>query len=144
MRFVKKSGSSLSGLVTQFIKFGLVGVANNVIFLAVYYLIVLWQSNLYLVGNVVGFLVSTLNAYLLNSRFVFGKGRANGKSGQALVKTYVTYTVSLGISTGLLYLLVDQWGISEKIAPLISLMITVPLNFLLNKLWVYRTRSEEK
>lgn len=143
MKIGKKKGTPLSILVTQFIKFGMVGVANNVIFLAVYYLIVLWQSDLYLLGNVVGFLVSTLNAYLLNSRFVFGQERGNGKSKQALVKTYVTYTISLGISTGLLYLLVDLWGLSEKIAPLISLMVTVPLNFVLNKLWVYRVRSNQ-
>lgn len=143
MKIGKKKGTPLSILVTQFIKFGMVGVANNVIFLAVYYLIVLWQSDLYLLGNVVGFLVSTLNAYLLNSRFVFGQERGNGKPKQALVKTYVTYTISLGISTGLLYLLVDLWGLSEKIAPLISLMVTVPLNFVLNKLWVYRVRSNQ-
>lgn len=141
MNIGKRNGTRLSALVTQFIKFGMVGVANNVIFLAVYYLVIMWDDNLYLLGNVAGFLVSTLNAYLLNSRFVFGKDSGSGKSKQALVKTYLTYTLSLGISTGLLFLLVDVWGISEKIAPLISLMITVPLNFVLNKLWVYRVHS---
>lgn len=137
----KKNTANLPSLVMQFVKFGLVGVANNLIFLAVYYLVVMVNSELYLLANVLGFLVSTMNAYLLNSRFVFRQTDGKGSSKQALLKTYLTYTLSLCISTGLLFLLVDIWGLSEKIAPLISLMITVPLNFVLNKLWVYSAQK---
>ena len=61
----------LSSLLPQFIKFGVVGILNNAISLAVYYLVVFLNPGFYLVGNALGFLVSTLNAYLLNSRFVF-------------------------------------------------------------------------
>lgn len=125
-------------LLSQVIKFGIVGVLNNVICLAVYYLVVLVNEELYLLGNVLGFLVSTLNAYLLNSRFVFREKDQTKAPKGSLYKTYATYMLSLGVSTGLLYMLVDVMQMSEKIAPLISLMITVPMNFILNKLWVYK------
>lgn len=128
----------LSSLLPQFIKFGVVGVLNNAISLAVYYLVIFLNPGFYLVGNALGFLVSTLNAYLLNSRFVFkGKNKKSFNKAQ-LGKTYATYTLSLCISTVLLYVLVQQLKISEKIAPICSLMVTVPLNFLLNRFWVYK------
>lgn len=128
--------------LSQVIKFGMVGVLNNIICLAVYYVVVAFNAQLYLLGNVLGFLVSTMNAYLLNSRFVFRTGEQKQGGKGSLFKTYLTYTLSLCISTGLLFLLVDILGISEKIAPIISLIVTVPLNFVLNKLWVYGNKSK--
>ena len=141
-------------LVQQFVKFGIVGVINNAISLAVYYLVVHFNSELYLAGNALGFLVSTLNAYLLNSRFVFqdkdkdkDKGRNKDKKAFSIVqlwKTYAMYTFSLCISMALLYVLVQWLSVSEKIAPIYSLMITVPLNFTLNRFWVYKKSDHSK
>jgi len=45
---------------------------------------------------------------------------------------------SRGRSPGLLYLWVDIVGISNIIAPLINIIMIIPLNFLLNKLWVFK------
>lgn len=128
----------------QFIKFGMVGVLNNIISLAVYYAVVFFQPELYLIGNAFGFLVSTLNAYVLNSRFVFrtAEGGTGGK--KTLAKTYVMYTIALAMSTGILYLLVDVLAVHEKIAPIISLMITVPFNFILSKVWVYKRKEVQE
>ncbi|MGO5029157.1 GtrA family protein [Candidatus Agathobaculum pullicola] len=124
--------------VSQIVKFGLVGILNNIICLLVYYLVIAIDAKLYLLGNALGFIVSTLNAYFLNSRFVFCPATKKEIPKGSLVKTYLTYMLSLCISTCLLFLLVDIMGIYEKVAPIISLMITVPLNFVLNKLWIYR------
>ena len=124
--------------VSQIVKCGLVGLLNNIICLLVYYLVVAIDAKFYLMGNALGFIVSTLNAYFLNSRFVFRTATQKEIPKGSLVKTYLTYMLSLGISTCLLFLLVDIMGIHEKIAPIISLMITVPLNFVLNKLWIYK------
>lgn len=125
----------------QFVKFGLVGVLNNVISLIVYYMVIFFSPEIYLVGNAMGFLVSTLNAYILNSKFVFSTGQRASNAKSTLAKTYVMYTVSLIMSTGILYLLVDVLEIHEKIAPIISLMITVPFNFIVSKLWVYKRKG---
>lgn len=131
-------------LIQQFVKFGIVGVINNAISLAVYYLVVYFNSELYLAGNALGFLVSTLNAYLLNSRFVFQDKDKKTFSRVQLGKTYAMYTFSLCISMALLYMLVQWLSVSEKIAPIYSLMITVPLNFILNRFWVYKKPDHPK
>lgn len=125
----------------QFVKFGVVGIMNCLISLAVYYIVLAINHEWYLAGNALGFLVSTLNAYLMNRRFVFGKDNTEKKNGVMLLKTYVTYTAALGISTGLLYLFVEILHTNDKLAPLLCLLITVPFTFLINKFWVYRERS---
>ena len=126
----------------QFIKFGMVGVVNNMISLAVYYLVVFFSPKLYLLGNILGFLVSTLNAYTMNSRIVFRSGEEKVGGRNALWRTYAVYMFSLGISTGILYITVSVLHLGERIAPIFSLMVTVPFNFLMNKFWIYRKRSE--
>lgn len=124
----------------QFIKFGIVGASNTAVSLAVYY-IFLWLSlNLY-IGNALGFVLGTLNAYIWNSRFVFKKDKKR-KNSVIIIKTYIGYAFSLVLSELLLFVWVDVLHISEAIAPIINLFITVPLNFVMNKLWVYRSSGE--
>lgn len=57
----------------QFIKFGIIGVSNTLIGLGIYYIFIFINSGLYLVGNTVGFLVSVINAYYWNNKYVFNK-----------------------------------------------------------------------
>lgn len=119
----------------QFIKFGIVGLSNTAISLGIYYLFIWINRNLYLIGNAVGFVVSVLNSYFWNSKYVFRKKDEKLKT---LVKTFLAYSTNLLIGTILLYLFVEKLQISEVIAPLLNLVITVPLNFVLNKCWVMK------
>ncbi len=119
----------------QFMKFGIVGLSNTAISLGIYYLFIWINRNLYLIGNAVGFIVSVLNSYFWNSKFVFKKKDEKVKT---LVKTFLAYSTNLIIGTVLLYLFVEKLQISEVIAPLLNLIITVPLNFILNKCWVMK------
>ncbi len=136
----------LKALIVQFIKFGIVGVSNTLISLIVYYIFLFINSDLYLVGNAVGFTVSTFNAYFWNNKFVFKKGKKE-KNIAVIAKTYISYGFSFFVSEGLMYVLVDILKVSKVIAPIAILFVTIPLNFLLNKLWVYgngeRRKSEE-
>ncbi len=121
--------------LVQFAKFCLVGVSNTAISLAAYYIFVMISKDLYIVGNAVGFVVSVLNSYFWNSNFVFKKKDEKAKT---IIKTFLAYGTNLFIGTGLLYLLVDILGISAYIAPLLNLIITIPLNFVINKFWVMK------
>mgnify|MGYP003742959237 CR=1 FL=1 len=120
----------------QFIKFGIVGFTNTLVHLAVYYLLIRFRVH-YLAANTAAFVISVLNAYLLNSRFVF---RAAGKRSHAksVAKMFVTYGATFLLSTLLMYIYVDRLGINEKLAPLLNVFVTTPVNFLLNKFWTFR------
>lgn len=121
--------------LVEFAKFCLVGLSNTFISLACYYIIVLINEDLYIVGNFVGFFVSVLNSFFWNSHFVFKKTDEKGKT---LVKTLLSYGFSLLLGTGLLYIMVDVMHISALLAPIINIIITTPINYVINKLWAYK------
>ena len=59
-----------------------------------------------------------------------------------LLKTFTSYSFTgLGCSTLILMLLVGELHLSPYLAQAINLMIGIPLNFTLNKLWVFRNAS---
>ena len=128
----------LKKLVMQFVKFGLVGVSNTLVAWACYYLFLWIDEDLYMVGSIVGTVVSIANAFFWNDRFVFKGGKNDWKSKlKRLGKTYVSYGGTSLLSTFLLWLEV-QLGVSKAVAPIVNLIITIPLNFIINKLWTFR------
>lgn len=123
-------------LIKQFVGFGLVGVTNTLISLLIYYVLVYFGCH-YILANCFGFIGGVINSYFLNSRLVF-KNKAEKNSKKAFIKVTISYGISFGISTVLMYIMVDKLNISEYIAPLIRLVVTVPINFVLNKLWAFK------
>jgi len=123
----------------QFVKFGLVGVTNTAIAYAIYSLVLLLGGH-YLIGSIVSFVVSVAWSFLLNSRFVFQKQDGEKRVWwKTLLKTYVSYGLTgLLMANGLLYLWVDVLGINPYLAFFLNLVLTIPTNFLLNKLWAFR------
>lgn len=123
----------------QFLKFGIVGLSNTFVSLAVYYVFLSIDQKLYLIGNVVGWVVSVANAYYWNNKYVFGDGQKGFiQILKKLAKTYLSYGATFLLSTLFLYIEVDILGLSSVISPFINLVITIPLNFLLNKFWAFR------
>lgn len=122
-------------LMKQFVKFGLVGVSNTAISMGIYYGLYLLGVN-YLLANLAGFIISVLNSYYWNNKYVFNK-TSDGHL-KPLLKTYLAYSTTLGLSTLLLFVMVQLLGISALIAPLVNLCVTVPINFVMNKLWAFK------
>ncbi len=122
--------------LVQFIKFGFIGASNTLISTAVYYLFVWVEPKLYFIGNVVGWVVSVFNSFFWNNRFVFRDSQFFWW--QKLIRTYIAYGGSFIVGSILLALQVQVLGISEWIAPWINMVITIPLNFVLNKFWAFK------
>ncbi len=124
--------------MVQFLKFGIVGLSNTLVSLAVYYVFLWVNPKLYLVGNVIGWVVSVANAYYWNNKYVFGDGQKGLRQTlKKLSKTYLSYGATFVLSTLLLYIEVDILNWSSIISPFVNLIITIPLNFLLNKFWAF-------
>lgn len=128
------------GWIVQFIKFSIVGVINTLIDLGVYYFCLYQLSFHYQLATFFGFIVSVTNAYLLNGFFVFSDGRKKTllENLKAYAKTVLGYASTYLLSVFLMWLWVDVLGIPEGIAPLLRLIITVPLNYVINKFWTFR------
>lgn len=133
--------------ILQFVKFGIVGLSNTVISYVIYVISLVIMKNInfapkynYLIAQVIAFVLSVLWSFYWNNKMVFvleeGKERSIWK---ALVKTFISYSFTgLFLNSILLILWVNMLGISEFIAPIINLLISVPLNFLINKFWAFR------
>lgn len=122
----------------QFVKFGLVGVGNTVISYVIYYILVKLEMH-YMIASIMGFIVSVINSFYWNNRYVF-KLHKNEKRSifRTFFKTFLSYAGSgLILANVLLYLWIDVFGISKIVAPVINLVITVPLNYILNKYWAF-------
>ena len=131
-------------LVIQFVKFGLVGVSNTLVSWICYYIILWIDDNLYMLGSLVGTVVSIANAFIWNDRFVF-KGQENDWKNRLkrLGKTYVSYGGTSLLSMLLLWIEVQLFGVNKVIAPVVNLLITIPLNFLINKFWTFRNGEKQ-
>lgn len=157
----------------QFIKFCIVGLSNTIICEGIYVILLFFGVH-YLAANIIGNLISILNAYYWSNKFVFkaedGEQRVWWKT---LLKTYATYGFSMLLSAGLLVfwleivkleqfmspvlyvlqqigilgllgklgIMLDMKLLSEILAAAINLIITIPINYIINKYWAYRKRT---
>lgn len=123
----------------QFIKFGVVGLSNTVIYYVVYVILVTLSVS-YIVAGFFGFFVSLINAYFLNSRYVFTQKEVRTRfQWKTFLKMFASYAgTGLILNSMLLILWVDIMGVHEMFAPVLNLFITIPLNYILNKLWAFR------
>lgn len=131
--------------LTQFVLFGIVGVSNTVIsyLLNIMVLGLLSPFRLawdYIAGNLVAFLLSVLWSFYWNNRIVFTQGEGQSRNlWKALLKAYAAYGFTgIVLNNILSWMWISMFHISKYIAPLINLVISVPLNFVINKLWTFK------
>jgi putative flippase GtrA len=121
----------------QLVRFGLVGGAGFAVNLAVYALFVHSIGVDYHVAAIAAWLVAVVNNFVLNRHWTFdaGEGRAHFQA----LRFFCVSLVALGISLVLLTLLVEGGGIAKVAAQALAVAASMPLNFLGNKLWSFRT-----
>ena len=125
--------------IVQFGMFCAVGVVNTAISYGVYYIFLLLKCN-YVVANIAGFVVSVTNAFYWSNKYVFKKKEGKKRSLiKAYIKTFTAYGVTgLILANILLVFWVEVLGVPELWGPIINLIITIPTNFFLNKLWAFK------
>lgn len=131
----------------QFVRFGIVGVSNTAISYVLYILSLtilkkfeFIQNIDYVIAQIIAFLLSVLWSFYWNNKMVFVVPKDKKRNiGKTLLKTYISYSFTgLFLNSILLILWVQVCGISEYIAPIINLLVSVPLNFVINKFWAFK------
>lgn len=156
-----KKGKSL----IQLIKFALVGASNTIVDMIVNtglsYVLNLFFSGNWIVytAKTVGYCCGILNSYILNSRWTFREER---RQDRREILSFITVNIAvLLISFGLIYLFKNCFKLNEfwmglglpawltKIitgelfCSLLATCICIPVNFILNKLFVFKGKERK-
>lgn len=117
------------------VKFGLTGVANTLVDYLVFTVLVILNVNVYF-SQICSFSAGMLNSYLVNRRWTF-QSKQRFFSLQ-IVKFILANLSVLAVSMLLLKLFIDFAGWPVLIAKLGAVCITMVLNFIISRLWVFR------
>ena len=135
-----KKIKQFNGLI-QFIKFGLVGLSNTAISYITYSAVVFVGVH-YVIANCISFFVGTVNSYFWNNRYVFraenGQKRNHFKAFFKVLASYAFTGVVLNNIFSII--LIEVLCVSKYLAPIYIAVISVPINFLLNKFWAMRSK----
>lgn len=126
-------------LFLQFLKFGIVGVSNTLIFFAVYTLLLKAFGVWYVAASGIGFAVGAVNGFLWNRAWTF-----KGHVGDALtpVRWFVVQTCGLLLNLGLVYLFVDGVGMDKLSGQAVTIVIVTVVTFFVNRAWTFRGHGE--
>ena len=162
---MRDEGNKVQG-IWQIMKFLLVGVSNTIVSEGVYAVLIFFKMH-YLPASFLGFSISVLNAYYWSNKYVFKEQEGEEKRvwWKVLAKTYVAYLWGYLVSAVLLVFWIDILHIGRWMEPVanwfvgvglerfdaqflgnllaagLNLLITVPMNFVLNKYWAYRQKK---
>ena len=140
----------LYGPLMQFARFGLVGVSNTAISYAVemlgYYVLFanapMDERVKVALVSALSFAVSTVNSYYWNNRFVFGGGKKPFlKHLAAYFRMAACYALTGLALSPLIKLGLGRLGLPFWLASISTLIVTIPLNFVLNKFWAFAKKG---
>jgi putative flippase GtrA len=123
-------------VVVQFLKFGIVGVSNTLLFFATYTLLLKVFGVWYIAASGIGFAVGATNGFLLNRRWTF-----HGHVGDGLtpMRWAIVQGCGLGLNLGLVYLFVHDLGMDKLVGQIPATAIVTVLTFAVNRSWTFRT-----
>jgi putative flippase GtrA len=132
------SGRLSAPMLVQFVKFGIVGISNTLLTLAVYTVLLKVFGVWYLAASAIGFAVGATNGFLLNRRWTF-----RDHVGDALtpVRWGVVQTCGLGVNEALLYLLVHDGHLDKLLAQVCATAVVTVTTFFVNRAWTFRVHA---
>lgn len=114
----------------KFIVFLFGGLSNTVITYVLYYLFINFFS--YKISYTSAYLIGILYSYLFNSIIVFKSTISLFK----FLKYPSIYIIQYLLSITIIYVSIEFFYINKNYAPIISIILLIPVSFMLNKLYL--------
>ena len=121
--------------ISQAMNFAAVGGINLVVSSLIYTIFVIFFHPQ--IANFIAFWTSVTVGYLFNRFWVFQEQVAK-RSHRQMVRYYMLYAFNFLLGIALTYLYNDVLHLNKFIFPYISIPITIPMNYLINKFWVFK------
>ena len=119
----------------QLLKFGLVGGSGYAVNLAVFALAAGPLGLHHIPAALLAFCVAVINNFWWNRHWTFGAG--DGHAGFQAARFFTVSVIGLGLNLVLLELFVSSMGLAALPAQAIAVALTMPVNFIGNKLWTF-------
>lgn len=117
----------------EFVRFIVCGVINTGGTFIIY-LCLLWVVS-YPAAYTISYVAGVFISYWLNARFVFHEALSIARA----IQYPVVYLVQYLLGLGLLFLLVEVAHLSDIVAPLLVVILTLPVTFLLSRYVIRRS-----
>jgi putative flippase GtrA len=124
-------------LLGQIVRFGIVGVLNTGIGLAVYK-VAIDVGIPYPLASVLAYAVGAVNSYTLNRIWTF---RAGAFSGTSFARWAVVQLVAVGINELVLVTLVEGLSVDRVVAQGFALVVASAVMFVLGRQWAFAHRA---
>lgn len=119
----------------SFTRFLVSGGVNTVLTYGVYLLLLKILS--YKIAYTISYLAGILLAFVLSRYFVF---KSHGGAKSAILFPFI-YLIQYALSIAIIWTWVEKLGLNAAIAPLISIILTIPVTFTLSKT-LFSTKKE--
>jgi len=123
-------------IISEFFKFAFVGLIGTFVNIIMLYLLTEGMSIYYMLSAVISFIVAMTSNFILNKIWTF-----NEKIKVGMGKKYMQFSLvsifSLAVNLIFLYLFTEVFGIYYLISQVLSIGITLIINFLGNKIWTF-------
>jgi putative flippase GtrA len=117
----------------KFLKFGAVGILNTFITIGSFMIFVYFGMN-YIIANVVAYSFGVINSFYWNNTWVF---QTRSRSSKVLSKFVVVNLITLGVTTIILFLLVEHFSLHSIAGQILATGCGMVINFMLNKSWTF-------
>lgn len=122
-------------ILVQMAKFVITGVIATALDWLTFYLLVYKAQMDPLIAQIFAFLVATLFNYYTNTRWVFETTKKKTKT-RLITEFFVLSAVGLGISEGMLAILINGLKMNDMLAKMITTAVTMVFNYVTRKLFL--------
>jgi putative flippase GtrA len=122
----------------QFVLYCLIGASGATLDFLVYAAVVKWGGGHYQIANAIGYACGTALSFSLNARFNF---RTRDLLMLRLISFFGVATLGWAASAGILQMAVGWLGWNKYLAKLMTIFVTVLLQYNLNRLLSFRKLS---
>lgn len=135
-RLIAGRGRTMTRLLAQIVKFGIVGVVATVLDFLVLYVLADFIGLHYLTAAALAFVAATLFNYAASMRFVFTSRFSAAEKHQELLLFVTLSVVGLGLNQVLMWLFVDQVVLHYLVAKVAATVFVMAWNFISRKIWL--------
>lgn len=131
----------LYGKYRHFVLYSLIGATGATIDFLIFLLLTSVTALSYLPANIISVSCGIANNFIWNVKFNF---KVKERVFVRFISFYCIGLIGMGLSTLLLYLLVDLVGVGSILAKVMTIGIVVIVQFLLNKYISFRQKEKDK